>query len=311
MSSTLYQTFYPYNKFDDAKNICNLEKWMLSKDVLSQLYSRNSVLTSVESSSKELPIIPEKSTENIFPVTAKYSGRPNGAEGIRENSRLTLVERSSSEFKILPKYRLIVPDKMDTLFWCLYISHYGEADYLAIGNKYGNAEIAEKQKIMEFLKSNRNVLKNLHRKITLGSAQEIMSDLMTNMKTSLLSLVAFSVYYKKNILLLNTINKTFLEYRYDDRSIMTKETGELGPWLVIKYTENKKYGFLSEDISDISTIIAEYIYIQSPDKPLKGISTYKMGELVDISTKIPEFAKETKISKPDLYGKLWHYLLWA
>jgi hypothetical protein len=95
---------------------------------------------------------------------------------------------------------------------------------------------------------------------------------------------------------------------------MTKESGEpveLGPWLVIKYTENKKYGFLSEDISDISTIIAEYIYIQSPDKPLKGISTYKMGELVDISAKIPEFAKETKISKPDLYGKLWHYLLWA
>lgn len=284
MSSTLYQTFYPYNKFDDGKNICNLEEWMLSKDILSKLSSNN-----------VSPIIPEKSIENIVPLTKTYN-----------------------------KSRLIVPDKMDTLFWCLYISHYGEADYLAIGNKYGNAEIAEKQKIMEFLKSNKNALKNLHRKITLGSAQEIMSDLMTNMKTSLLSLVAFSVYYKKNILLLNTINKTFLEYRYDDRSVMTKEPGELGPWLVIKYTENKKYGYISsdmsEEISDISTIIAEYIYIQSPDKPLKGISTYKMGELVNISAKIPEVfripqvaqvAKETKISKPDLYGKLWHYLLWT
>jgi hypothetical protein len=202
----------------------------------------------------------------------------------------------------------------------MYIAHYGEDNYLAIGNKYGNAEIAEKQKIMEFLKSNKNALKNLHRKITLGAAQEIMSDLMTNMKTSLLSLVSFSVYYKKNILLLNSINKTFLEYRYDDRSIMSKESaeqGELGPWLVIKYTEKKKYGFYAEEKEDISDIVSEYIHIESPDKPLKGISTYKIGELGVISARIPEvfripeLAKESKMSKPDLYGKLWHYLLWV
>ena len=214
---------------------------------------------------------------------------------------------------------------MDTLFWCLYISHYGEEKYLAIGNKYGNAEIAEKQKIMEVLKSNKNALKNLHRKITIGLYQEIMSDLMTNAKTSLLSLVAFSVYYKKNILLLNTINKTFLEYRYDDRSISTTNatdgSGELGPWLIIKYTENKKYGFFAEEMQDITQLINEYIYITAPDKPLRGISTYKIGELVEIAAKIPglvkisgsskELAKESKMSKPDLYGKIWHSLLWT
>jgi hypothetical protein len=206
----------------------------------------------------------------------------------------------------------IVPDKMDTLFWCLYISYYGEEQYLAIGNKYGNAEIVEKQKIMEVLKSNKNALKNLHRKITISLYQEIMSDLMTNAKTSLLSLVAFSVYYKKNILLLNTINKTFLEYRYDDRSTSTTtESGELGPWLIIKYTENKKYGFFTEEMEDISEIIREYIYIAGPDKPLRGISTYKIGELLEIAAKIPELAKESKLSKPDLYGKIWHSLLWA
>jgi len=212
------------------------------------------------------------------------------------------------------KSPFIVPDKMDTLFWCLYMSHYGEERYLAIGNKYGNAEIAEKQKIMESLKSNKNALKNLNRKITLGAAQEIMSDLMTNVKTSLLSLVAFSVYYKKNIILLNTINKTFLEYRYDDQSITnTPEPGELGNWVIIEYTENKKYGFYPEERGDISDIISKYIYLQSPDKPLKGISTYKMGELVSIASKIPELAaaKESKMSKPELYGKIWHSLLWS
>ena len=271
MSSLLYQTFYPYNKFDDCKTIHKLEKWMLSKEYITK-----------------------NSSEALTPTLSHPVTHPP---------------------KIISKSQFIVPDKMDTLFWCLYISHYGEAAYLAIGNKYGNAEIAEKQKIMETLKSNKNALKNLNRKITLGCAQEIMSDLMTNMKTSLLSLVAFSVYYKKNILLLNTINKTFLEYRYDDKSITNiaepGELRELSSWLIIKYTDKKKYGFYSEETEDISDIISEYIYVQSPDKPLKGISTYKMGELVEIASKIPEVAKESKMSKPELYGKIWHSLLWA
>jgi len=299
MSSVLYQTFYPYNKFDDGQTICKLEKWMLSKTILSCI-SRNNHSIHVDMNTP----LPEK----------------------------TCVARKA---QMTQNSQFIVPDKMDTLFWCLYISYYGEEKYLAIGNKYGNAEISEKQKIMETLKSNKNALKNLNRKITICSAQEIMSDLMTNMKTSLLSLVAFAVYYKKNILLLNTINKTFLEYRYDDRTILTTETTEeLGPWLIIKYTEKKKYGFYSTEREDISDIKSEYTYIHSPDKPLKGISTYKMGELVEIASKIPELQeqtginlsedfrtisretrmktpKESKMSKPELYGKIWHSLLWS
>jgi hypothetical protein len=306
MSSVLYQTFYPYNKFDDIQTIPNLNKWMLSKDVLRTITMAQNTVKPTTTSSLNEPM------PAIIP-TPSAPGKP--------------PQCISAHF--------IVPDKMDTLFWCMYISHYGEQQYLAIGNKYGNAEIAEKQKIVEFLKSNKNVLKNINRKITIGLYQEIMSDLMTNAKTSLLSLVAFSVYYKKNILLLNTTNKTFLEYRYDDHSINTSTgsvggIGELGPWLVIKYTENKKYGFFTEDISGISGIIREYIYIASPDKPLKGISTYKIGELVEIAAKIPELAnipgsesvehslkkmakepKEPKMSKPDLYGKIWHNLLWT
>jgi len=278
MSSVVYQTFYPYNKFDDAKSICNLHKWMLSKEILAKLFSQ------------DVNLVPEIAN----PITTSCLNKlPNP------------VQHNPSQF--------ILPDKIDTLFWCLYISYYGEEKYLAIGNKYGNAEIVEKQKIMEVLKSNKNALKNLHRKITISLYQEIMSDLMTNAKTSLLSLVAFSVYYKKNILLLNTINKTFLEYRYDDRSINnnSEKSEGLGPWLIIKYNENKKYGFFAEEMEDISEIIREYIYIAGPDKPLRGISTYKIGELLEIAAKIPELAKESKLSKPDLYGKIWHSLLWA
>jgi hypothetical protein len=222
-----------------------------------------------------------------------------------------------------PKHNLYIPNRPNTLFWSLYIAYYGEAAYLAIGNKYGNAEIAEKQKIMEFLKPNKKILKTINKKITIGNTQEIMSDLMTNMKTSLLSVVAFAAYYKRNILLLNTINKTCLEHVYS--------TDIITPWIVIKYTEAKKYGvLLGDDIYDISPFLSDqYIYIETYDKPLKGISTYKMSQLLEIAAKIPEPTqtppdlsvptsgvlaksphKNTTVLKSELYGKIWHYCLW-
>jgi hypothetical protein len=284
MSSSLYQTFYPYNKFDDVKSICQLEKWMLVKDVLAQLSARtpeNGTSTGIRGFSGE--------------TTKEFRRMDRTSENNAKTSPISVQIKQTPHF--------IIPDKMDTLFWCLYISYYGEDKYLAIGNKYGNAEIAERQQIMEFLKSNKNVLKNLNRKITIGATQEIMSDLMTNMKTTLLSLVAFSVYYKKNILLLNTCNKTFLEYTYDVLEEPRK-------WIVIKYMENKQYGFFAEEMDDITTIVADYIHIEYPDKPMKGISTYKIGELSTIASKIPELAKEPKLSKQELYGRIWQSLLW-
>jgi len=276
MYSVLYQTFYPYNKFDDVNDIRHLSTWMLSKNVLSLL---NECIAK--------PVTPAPAPSVQSPPSHIPPSEP-------------------------AKKRVIIPDKVDTLFWCIYMYHYGEEKYLAIGNKYGNAEISEKQKIMEFLKSNKNALKNVNRKITLGAAQEIMSDLMTNTKTSLQTVAALSVFYKKNILLLNKNNKTCIEYLFDkDQSPNSDLEPTNMKWLVIEYMENKKYGFFAEETTDISNYINTYIRIETYDKPLKGISTYKMGELVSIASNISELAKETKLSKPELYGKIWHSCLWV
>jgi hypothetical protein len=221
------------------------------------------------------------------------------------------VHQPTREQSSIQKNRTIIPDKGDTLFWCVYMYHYGMDKYLAIGNKYGNAEIVEKQKIMEFLKANKHALKNVNRKITLSAAQEIMSDLMTNTKTSLQTLSALSVFYKKNILLLNQNNKTCMTFLFDKDQMPNGENEHANmEWLVIEYNENKKYGFFPYAVSDITTYTSTYICIEYADKPLRGISTYKMGELMDIAVKIPDLAKESKLPKPELYGKIWHYCLW-
>ena len=263
--NNLYQIFYPYNKFDSVEDVENrFAKFMYDKQYIE---FENDVVEDIIEDTFE-PIV-----EKVKPVVS--------------------TKTVSS--------KLLIPDKIDSLFWCIYISHYGYEEYLAIGNKYMNAEFVEKAKIMEYLKSSKNILKNINKKITLGAAQEIMSELITNKKTSLLAINACSSYYKTNILIENTLNGTYVEYIYNS------EVSE--KWIHLKYLSKGRYG-----ICEIRPIAKTGIKIEYPDKPLRGISTYKMAELNELAASIPAITNDPERStwkKNDLYGKIWNLLLWA
>jgi hypothetical protein len=259
--NNLYQIFYPYNKFDSVEDVENrFSKFMYDKQYID--FEVDEIVEPVVE-----PVI-EPVVEPI--VSAKVVSS-----------------------------KLLIPDKIDSLFWCIYISHYGYEEYLAIGNKYMNAEFVEKAKIMEYLKSSRSILKTINKKITLGAAQEVMSELLTNKKTSLLAINACAAYYKTNILIENTMNGTYIEYIYDTD----------GKWIHLKYLSKARYG-----ICEIRPITKTGIKIEYPDKPLRGISTYKVGELNELAASIPAVANDPQRStwnKNDLYGKIWNLLLWA
>jgi hypothetical protein len=260
--NNLYQIFYPYNKFDSPEHLATrLEKLMYIKNYID--FVKESY------PEQQLPHYEIDTIEPLTPAPQKASSK------------------------------LLIPDKTDSLFWSMYISHYGYDQYLAIGSKYMNAEFVEKAKIMEYLKSNKNILKTINKKITLGAAQEIMSELITNKKTSLLSINAFAAYYKKNILIENTMNGTYIEYIYDTEQ----------PWIHLKYITRGRYG-----ICEILPIAKTGIHVEYPDKPLRGISTYKVSELNELAASIPAIANDPARSswkKPDLYGNIWRALLWA
>jgi len=275
--NNLYQIFYPYNKFDSPDDIeTRIEKFMYIKNYIDFVRDSDS-----DYDIAHQEIHAATPVEYIHPIEPAVSTPPP-------------PQKASS--------KLLIPDKIDSLFWCLYISHYGYTEYLAIGNKYMNAEFVEKAKIMEYLKSNKNILKNINKKITLGAAQEVMSELLTNKKTSLLSINAFAVYYKKNILIENTMNGTYLEYIYD-----TDASDE--QWIHLKYITRGRYG-----ICEIRPIPKTGIRVEYHDKPLRGISTYKVSELNDLAASIPAVANHPERSswkKPELYGNIWRTLLWV
>jgi hypothetical protein len=199
-----------------------------------------------------------------------------------------------------------IPDNQDSLFWAMYIAKYGIDQYINIGKtgkKYGNIEIVRKRKIMEYLQEHKKSLKCLNHKLTNISIQEIIAAILANKKTTISCLAAFTVYYKKNIVVNNENNVTYIECTYND-----------DPPIILTYNKYKKYGYVdSANEVILQKIRNEKISMESHDKPIRGISLYTIDELRDIAYKIPTVTSISGwrlMKKPELYGKIWHALQW-
>ena len=179
-------------------------------------------------------------------------------------------------------------DKADTLFWCLYISKYGHSEYESIGRGYSTVEMSEKQKIIEFVRKNTGITK------TKVMAQEIMSDLMTNKRTSLLVLPAFAAFYNKTIVITKQ-NRFYID---------VCGTNDDAETLYLIKNDKGNYGI---DYSNPTT--NKLIQLNSYDKPLAAISTYKIGDLNSIATRVG-IDTTIKRNKADLYHEITLKCLW-
>ena len=105
------------------------------------------------------------------------------------------------------------PKQSDTLFWCLYAINYGTNDYNNIGFNYGVKELEEKQKLAAFIKANGARIKGTNYKVTNVLIQEILSELLTSQKeTSMAVLIALTVFYNINVLLVDANDRCMLEF---------------------------------------------------------------------------------------------------
>ena len=117
-------------------------------------------------------------------------------EPIKEIQKIEIIEQK-------PKNDNIISPRMeDGLFWCVFIAGKSYQDFINIGTKYKNQELQEKQKIIEFIKKTPSCMKSSNMKLSNVAIQEIMSDLMTDKKTSLKSFIAFCMFYKICILII-------------------------------------------------------------------------------------------------------------
>jgi len=188
------------------------------------------------------------------------------------------------------------PRNADTLFWCAYVLHHGEAEYNMFGKKFKTVEIQEKQLILEYLSQNRENIKSTLKmhdyKWSNVRFQETQSELMLDKKTSWSAFHAICVFYKLNVVLVQ------------DNIYMEFKTNDTEPYYKFMRSAD---GFVSVDttaisVSDYHSIVNTKFRIDyGGDKLLKGISTYKIPELEAIANKVGVILQQDKPKKSDWY----------
>ena len=156
-------------------------------------------------------------------------------------------------------------NRKDPLFWCLYISVYGYDEYILLKHSIDNTIINEKQKVGSYFVKNPNFMKNVNIKMTKKDIQMLTSQIMVNEEVSIQLLYAFSIFYKRPIIVTN--NKSYLKIIPDDHN---------EDYIIILKT-NDGYGF--DDKLDYEYIVSNYFELYKYDEPLMPISKYKISEL--------------------------------
>lgn len=191
----------------------------------------------------------------------------------------------------------------DTLFWCLYILHHGYLEYMKIQINYGNMYLNEKKKVYDNLYNKRDLVKTCNMKITNVAFQEIMSDLISysNKNIDFVLLYAFIAHYKYNIIILNKDKQSFFHFKND----MNGDTTHL-----IELRKGKYFNISKENMNDdeINTIYTTHILLHKYDKPMKGVSSYKVDELKTIAEKLQINHDKTK--KDELYTQIYKNIAW-
>lgn len=225
---------------------------------------------------------------------------------IKENEKNTIIKEdikiefgTECELKKI-KDNYFLPKQKDTLFWCIYILKYGNNKYYDLIN-YGNTELDEKTKCLEFIENNKILLKSCcNYKLTFINLKEIKSELITEqIKTSFYALLAFVCFYKMNIYIIHESRKMYLKFTNEENKINH-----------ILLKDNKKFKIMHSNIdnNEINKFIVNKYCLEHFEKPIKGVSNYKVSELEEIA-KIFNIDTSGKI-KTDLFKCIQLELIW-
>jgi hypothetical protein len=304
MSTLLNTIFFIKKEHLNVNNVLNvLQNFMLTKANQTAILLRSKVkfadgklsLTNESSDSEDDEHKPSKN---------------NNKEKEQEQPKNVFIENATDKNIISvpfePREELIIPKQSDTLFWCLFIIHFGYGEYQEVDRNYGVKELEVKKKIGEFITANSHKMKNTSVKITKAGVQEILSELLTSQKdTSMNCLMALLVYYNINLIMVNSTRLLMLEFHSD------KDAEDRPTYVLYKDTYNKysvKINALSRD--EIQEMKDKMICLESYLKPMKAASNYKIEDLENLAKKMGIYEEGKKYKKMDLYNEIVEACIW-
>ena len=231
----------------------------------------------------------ERLTKNIIinSINEKNKQNKQNKQNKKDNN-INLTENS-----------LFIPKYNDKLFWIYYILKYGIDDYNFIGKNHFFIEQEEKIKLIKLIRENKDILKkNKWKKSKLEP--NLVGDKNINLSTffCICTLNNINICIINNKCLYDCVNES-----YDTKiNIINKNNNEFSINLVEINLENYK------NMKD------NYWIIDNLSKPLKGVSSYKVKELISICKKIGISIyktvkdKEKVLTKKELYLALSEYI---
>ena len=289
MSLFLHQIFYGNNKFDiHEESIETFHRWAVIEPPAS---------TRMEG---ETP----SSVDRFFGKSDSPNACPLRLDLTLECPEETLLTSRSASFHKLKSDSPTI--ETPSVFWCLFVAHYGYSEYLQVGNRGKNRELEEKQAMMETLAKQTKLLKEGNMRLTHDAVQEILSTLMTSSSSDFLELVAYAHYYQKNVYVV--FPHSYL--------VFSPFHGEEYPTIVLtkrpaQYDRNGgRYRLDAEPTPEtLSAIRESKVALEHFAKPFRGVSSYKLDELETFARKagiLAEAGKEAgkKLKKGELYEKV-------
>lgn len=172
---------------------------------------------------------------------------------------------------------IFLPKHKDTLFWCFYVLYMGIDKYDMIGNKHFVEEKELKFKMIELIRSKKDVLK-MHK---IKPLSDIENDLANNQQITLKTFIALCIINSISVMVVT--NHTYFESIHVSSDISSntyvihKSTGE-----PVKYSLH----LTPSDTDKINYYREHYYNMPSLDNKLKSITSYKYEDLLEICNKL-------------------------
>jgi hypothetical protein len=250
-----------------------------------------------------------QTTEELLCQLTPYMLTMNNKECINhantavELSGISVMTNENVQETISTEKNMISPSQRDSLFWCIYIAIHEYKEYNVIRNNHNTREIEWKQELSKKITATPTKIKNSNHKTTKANVSEILSDLMTNpYKTDILCLIAITVYYNINIIVMNDANNLRFEF-------ITNDTDDKKTYLFNKNDKNyysmQIDPLLEFEIADIRN--TSYL-IENNEKPIKSIGSYKVDKLEQYVKQFGLYKNTEKYKKTDLYNLLREFV---
>ena len=217
----------------------------------------------------------------------------------KQNNPISSINNKENEIKKQSiNDTIFVPKEQDSLFWCYYIISSGESNYEMINVR--NSLVAKQIKInyVNKIRMNKQTIKTYK----FDTITNIESNLAIDNNINIKSVMSLFAIDKINVIFIS--RKTYYELLMNDTE----------PINIIKELENqskysKKYGFEIANENSLEQIRTTLFKLETLDKPIKALSSYKVQDLINICNKLAIEIKHIDTGKNKTKNELYESLI--